>query len=257
MPVEHLIALPVIIFLASLLQSLSGFGFSMIAMPMATLFLPAKVVAPILVVLCLMLNSTIVYKVRKHFDVRSIWPLLLTGIIFTPVGTWALIVLDELVLRLFIGVLIVVVSILLMVGLRVKIENEKPWFASLGVISGLLNGSMTLAGPPVIVFLTNQSEDKHSFRARLTGYFLLLGIFTFGNYAVTGLMLTRNVGIYCALTTIPMFIGTFTGIRLADKVSEKAFKKLVLWVILSSGILSLLFSVNALSSQDLLGMSFR
>ena len=93
-----------------------------------------------------------------------------------------------------------------------------------------------MAGPPVILFLANQQEAKNTFRAKLATYFLTLNVITMITYFASGLMTTKVLKL-AAAGSIPLVLGVFMGVKLADKVSEAVFGKMVLVIILATGLL--------------------
>ncbi|KAB3526359.1 sulfite exporter TauE/SafE family protein [Alkaliphilus serpentinus] len=227
-----------IIFTASTIQGITSFGFSLVALPLLGMLLPLKVVVPVLILFSLLLNCTILYHIRKSINLKQILILTIAGIISTPFGAYILMAAEESTLKIVIGVIIVISALLNLYGFRVKVKNEKVAFFPVGIMSGLLNGSVSLGGPPVVLFLSNQDVDKQRFRANLTTYFLILNVVTIPTYFFSGLI-TSEVLRYSSYLLPGLIIGTFTGITLGNRVNESLFKKLTLTLILAMGILSI------------------
>ncbi len=227
-----------IVFAAGLLQSLSGFGFCLLALPLMTLFIPTREVVPMLVILSVFLNVAVAYEAREHLDIKSIWPLLLTGACFTPLGAWLLAILPETTLKIIVGATTCLGGLLLLAGLRLKVGSEKPWLFPIGALSGTLGGSISLNGPPVVLFLTAVGKDKHTFRATMAGYFFLLNAIAVPSHAIAGLI-SRQVLELSALCLLPLIAGIGAGISLAGKVRERVFRKLVIAIVLATGALAM------------------
>ena len=98
-----------------------------------------------------------------------------------------------------------------------------------GVLSGVLNGAVSLSGPPIVVLLANENKDKNQFRGSLTLVFFLLNIVTVALYWHRGLFQSSELGNMMILFPI-MIIGTYLGIYLGNKVDEQKFKKAVLFL---------------------------
>ena len=108
----------------------------------------------------------------------------------------------------------------------------------IGLISGLLQGSTTVSGPPVALFLMNQGIRKLSFRANLAVYFLIMNFIAIGFYLINGIITTESINY--VITFFPgTMLGLFVGIKLAHKVDEKVFKRIVLVLVLIAGLLSI------------------
>jgi uncharacterized membrane protein YfcA len=125
----------------------------------------------------------------------------------------------------------------------VQIKNEKVAFAPVGLVSGLLQGSTSLSGPPVILFLVNQRVAKQVFRANLVAYFTVMSLATVPAYAVGGLV-TAEVLRYILWFLLPMIIGVAVGIRLAHRVQERFFRNIALVIVTIAGLLSILSGVG-------------
>ena len=229
----------IVIFLAGMIQGITSFGFSLLAVPLLGLFLPFKVVVPMLVIYSLFLNSVILVNVKKHINLKSISILIICGIIATPFGTYLLKVMDEEILQTSVGFIVAISGILFFFGYKVQVKREKLSYIPVGLLSGVLNGSVSLSGPPIILFLTNQGVEKQTFRANLTSYFWVLNLITIPTYFYSGLI-SSDVIKYTSYLFPGLLIGVLLGVRLGNKVDEKIFKKLTLILIIFMGILSII-----------------
>ncbi len=233
----------IIIFLAGIIQGITSFGFSLLAVPILSLFLPLKIVTPMLVIYSFVMNSVILYNVRKHVNIRKIAILVISGIVAIPFGTYLLKVLDEGVLKILVGAIVTLSALAFIRGFKVVIKNEKLSYVPVGIISGILNGSVSLSGPPVILFLTNQGVEKQIFRASLTSYFWVINLFTIPMFMLNGLI-TKDVVSYTGYLFPALIIGVLVGIKVAGKVDEKFFRKLTLVLMLIMGILSIISGIK-------------
>lgn len=228
-----------IFFFSAALQGLTGFGFSILAIPLITLFISPKIAVPILVIYSMIINIVVLYSARKAINLKKIWILLSAGIITLPLGAHLLVIMNEDLLKIFIGSMIFTFGILLLIGFRKQFKNERLAMLPVGMLSGLLGGSISISGPPIILFLSNQDVDKHTFRGNLAAYFFILNIFTIPVYYLNGL-LTKEVWNY-SLTFLPgLLIGVFVGSFLSHKIKDDHFKKLTLILLIVMGILSII-----------------
>lgn len=224
--------------LAGLVQGLTGFGLALVSVSILINFLSPKLVVPTVVILSIFTNIIILFEARKWVDLRRIWPLMMAGIVGMPLGTYLLVVLDASILKVFIGAVIALFAIAFLMGFKKQIRNEKLAFAPVGFISGLLQGSTSLSGPPVILFFVNQGVEKQVFRANLVAYFTVLSLATIPVFVLGGII-TKEV-INHVLWFLPaMIIGVIAGIKLAHKVDEKLFRNLALIIVTIAGLLSI------------------
>ena len=88
-----------------------------------------------------------------------------------------------------------------------------------------------------MIYLAANGKEKDSFRARLAGYFLILNLFILPSHIYAGLITTDTLKM-AGLSIIPLLAGVWGGIFLAERISEGLFRKVVLLVILASGMAS-------------------
>ncbi|NMO98177.1 sulfite exporter TauE/SafE family protein [Paenibacillus lemnae] len=232
------------VFAAGFIQGLTSFGFALIAMPFLAKVIPLQQIVPIVVILSLFTNIIVIINVRRHIDIKKIWILILFSLLAAPMGTYLLIYLNEPVLKILTGLLIVGFSTILLLGKSFPIRNEKLAFVSVGILSGLLNGSISMSGPPVALFLSNQNMGKEKFRANITAYAIILNVITISTYIYSGL-LTKEVMIYTSWFIPSMLLGVLCGIKAIKKLDDQLFRRLALWLIIISGLWTL---VNTLTS---------
>ena len=227
-----------VIFLAGITQGLTGFGFALVSVPIMVILLSPKMVVPIVLMHAILINLIILIEARKWVDLKRIWPLMISGIVGIPIGTYLLIVLDVSVLKVFIGAVIIPFAIASFLGFKKQIKNEKLAFAPVGFISGLLSASTTLSGPPVILFFVNQGVEKQIFRANLVAYFTVLSSATVFAF-VLGDIITKEVINYAIWFLPATIFGAITGIKLTHKVDEKLFRNIALIIVTIAGLLSI------------------
>lgn len=224
------------ILLASFIQGITGFGFALIAVPLLSLFIPEiRNITPIIVIYSLLTNIIIVYKSRHYIDFKKIIPLVIFGIIATPIGTYILLYVKVNTLKIIIGSIITITAFAMFKNLKIKIKNESISYGIVGLLSGFLNGCTGLSGPPVVLFLTNQNTDKEVFRANLTFYGIATNIF-----AIIIFIAERIVNISVLNFTIiylpALIIGVFVGIKISTKINEVIFRKLTIYLITFLGL---------------------
>ncbi len=243
MNLELIVAGIVIFLVSATLQGLTGFGFSILAVPLITLFISPKTAVPILLIYSMLINIVVLHSARKATNLKKIWILLIAGIASMPLGTRLLVIMNESLLKIFIGSMIFVFGILLLIGFRKKFKNEKLAMLPVGFLSGILGGSISISGPPIILFLSNQDVDKHTFRGNMAAYFFILNCFTIPVYYYNGL-LTNEVW-NLSLTFLPgLLIGVFIGNLFSHKIKDDHFKKLTLILLILMGVLSVISGIK-------------
>lgn len=232
----------IIIFIAGMIQGTTSFGFSLVALPLLGIFLPLTVIVPLLVVFSILMNSMILFEVRKDINIKSISLLIISAFVGLPIGTNILMVVDDQLLKMVVGIFITILALLMFFGVKFKVKNEKLAYIPVGLCSGILNGSVSLSGPPVILFLTNLGVGKAQFRATLTAFFWILNIATIVTFAIKGVF-TFEVVKLTGILVPSLVIGVLIGIRLARKIKDEQFRKMTIILIFVMGIVSIISSM--------------
>lgn len=234
------------VFFSAMIQGATGFGFVIVASPIMLIMFNPSLVVPVLVLQGFLLALILLMKIYSFVDIKQIWTLVLSGIIFTPLGTYFLVNLDAGVLKAIIGAVVGLTAIAMLSGMQLKAKREKLMSIPVGALSGLLIGSTGLAGAPVILFFTNQDLEPRRFRANITFYLQSVSIVAFPSFFVSG-VLTSDVFFMSALLFPASLTGLVTGIWLHSRVSQRIFRRIALAVVLvsalaaiSSGVASLL-----------------
>ncbi len=234
-----LILIAVVLLLACTLQGITGFGQSLLAVPILISVMSPRTVAPLMLLAGTVLNLILALNARKQIHLGRLWPLILGGIVGVPFGMISLLILPSGTIRIAIGLVIILFSIILILGFSLRIKRERSALFPVGFVSGLLNGAVTMSGPPVILFFTNQELRKEEFRANLVVYFLILNLFTIPVFFAGGLFHSDLITVF--LLMIPVLIlGSFLGIHLSGILRPDIFRKVALVIVILAGISSLI-----------------
>ncbi len=231
------------ILLASLVQGITGFGFALIAVPLLSLFIPElRNITPIIVIYSFLTNIIIFYKTKQYIDFKKILPLIIFGIIATPLGTYILLYINVNTLKVIVGTIIVITALAMLKNYKIKINKQNISYGVVGLLSGFLNGSTGLSGPPVVLFLTNQNTDKDVFRANLTLYGIATNVFAIILFISEGIINTSVLN-FTALYLPALIIGTFLGINASSKINEALFKTLTIYLISFLGLYTVISTI--------------
>ena len=224
---------------AGIITGITAFGFALVAVPLLILFFDPKVAVPIVTINSAMTGMFLFFELRKRMQPKKIIPLIIGGIVGLPFGVYLLAVLDKNILKISVGALITVFSVFLALGIKREIKSEKYTSFLVGLVSGLLKGSTSLSGPPVVLFFINQDQEKEVFRANLTGYFMIMGTLAIIALAI-GKLVNLNVLGYSAWFVVPTIFGTWLGSKICPRVNPLPFRNLSLAVVIIAGIISIL-----------------
>lgn len=227
-----------IIMLSATVQGATSFGFSLLALPLLGLFLNLKTIVPMLVFYSLIMNIIILVRLKMVPRIKSLLLMFIIAVLTTPIGVQMLKFMKEDTLKAVIGIVLILIAIAMKRGFRIQMKNQNVAYLIAGILSGLLNGSVSLSGPPIVVMLSNENKNRDHFRSSLTTYFLLLNIVTVFLYVIGGLFTLQSFK--DQLLILPfLIIGTLLGTNLGSRINEEKFKAIVLNLLVIMGIMNL------------------
>lgn len=225
------------VYLGGCVKGLTGFGFSLMAVAGLVLVAPPRSVVPVVLLMNSLTNLVLVLSVRREIQMRRMLPLAIAGVAGLPLGTYILVVADADVLRIVIGLSILLSATALLLGFRKEVNRERLGSGVVGAASGILNGSVSIGGPPVVLFLSNLGLQKRTFRANLVAYFLCINLAAIPLYYAGGLLTAEVFGMF-ALLLPALALGGLTGAKLVNRVSERAFRIIALAVVMVAALMA-------------------
>ena len=235
------IYLAITILLSATIQGVAGFGFALISVPIMSAFFPITTVVPVIVFYSLISNFTVIFRTIKFTNFKKIYPMIISGILGIPIGTTILKTFNQNNVKIAIGLIILFTSFVMLKGFRINFKKEKISYIVTGLISGILNGSLSMSGPPIVLFLSNEGYNINEFRANLALYSIVTNILTIFTYIISGLI-SQNIIKTSLVGIIPLIIGSYFGIFIAEKIENNHFKKLILILLIITGGITILKS---------------
>ena len=232
--VPDLLAVAAIICIAAFLQSISGFGFSLLAMPLLSVFVDIHD-AVVIATLCGIFTNAVHLKKDHHLVERSVARRIsLSALIGMPLGVVVLSLFSATQMRVIIGAVTVVLVFLMMRHFVLKVENTKVDIA-LGALSGLLATSVSTNGPPLVFLLQSKQLDPWRLRATLAYVFTVSGCASFVVLMMAG---KGSVDAFqFALLSLPaMYLGTVIGRRTRNYVTQEVFTRLMYVLLLATAL---------------------
>lgn len=189
-----------VIFVATLIRSILGFGEALVAVPLLALFLPVTSAAPLAVLVSITVALVIVLQDWHHVDFRSAGWLLAATVIGIPFGILLLTHTNQRIVKTILGVVILLFALHALIK---RSAHEFPGSDRLlvlisGFLAGVLGGAYGMNGPPLAFYGALRRWNAQRFRATLQGYFLPASLLGMIGYWFAGLW-TKQVNRYFVL----------------------------------------------------------
>ena len=221
---------------AAVCQSLTGFGFALVMLPLLSLVWDVKSAVVTTSVLSTISLLPLALQARRHVRLATTLAMVAGSLVGTPVGLWILEWIDPQALKIFVGVVVIAASIIAYRVRQVKAMQARAVPAAVtGVMSGVLGGSTSMGGPPAIFYVMGTEPNVEIFRGTLISFFLLSGLYRVGGFAVVG-RVTMDVARISAITLPAMALGLLAGVWLRPRVPEETFRLLVLLILILTSV---------------------
>lgn len=210
-----------------ILRGISGFGFSLTLVVTLTFFLPPAEATALIFIWEISASILHLPFVWKHVDWKALKWLCLGCMIGTPLGVLSLIVIPPAPMTVLINGTVIVLSLIMLRGFKLKRNLTNAEIIGTGTVSGIINGASANGGPPVILLFFSSPAGANVGRASLIAYFLFTDIFASAVFASQGMMSAEII--VTALYYIPcLALGIWAGSKLYHKIDEHSFKRFVI-----------------------------
>ncbi len=226
------------VLLASVVRALTGWAFSIIAVPMLSLVFPPNQAVVLNILLALAATLKNVPAMRGQISRRVFLPLLFSGLVGTPVGYWLHTVIGDAGLRLVMGLLVLALSAAMLLIPPRPQTLTLPALALAGLASGVLGGAVGIAGPPVVVLFMLTATDMGQARATLALGLLTVCLMATCAYLFGG-HITSPVLLLFALALPVVLLGDTLGNRLFARYGGQAARRVSVVLTCGLGILSI------------------
>lgn len=234
MNVAELLGVMVAVSVAAAVQSLSGFGFALLSVPFMSMAVNLREAVVISTVLGLCSTA---YQSRRdgaHVDKAMARRLITASFVGMPFGFLAFLFLPLTILRFALGVVVILATVLIASGVKLKEEGRSiEWSA--GVVSGILSTSLSTNGPPLALLMTARNVPPDRFRATLNSVFTVAGASALVLMLVSG-KVHWSAMLLAACSLPMMFAALFAGRRARPYVDAALFKQMVIVLLLASGM---------------------
>jgi uncharacterized membrane protein YfcA len=160
-------------FAGAAVQSATGFGFALVLSPALFAVMDPVEAVTALLALGLALNLLVLFEGGRpeHVDWRALAPMLAAALPGLAVGAVALTQLSKEALQVAVGA-----AVILAAGWQLWVPRPRLSAWAAGLASGALTTSISVSGPPLVLWLTARGVRPEEFRTSLAASFLVLNL---------------------------------------------------------------------------------
>jgi uncharacterized protein len=236
LPVLDLLLFAAGTFAAALVTGVAGFAFGIVASAAWLHFLPPAQTTALIVAYGLIVQGVSVWKLRRSIQFPRLLPFLVGGAIGAPIGVELLHEVPPGAVRLSVGIVLIIFSLYnLMRPQFAPLRAGKAADGSIGILNGIIGGATGLAGIVATIWCTlrgwPRDEQRTTFQPVGVWVFLMTGLWLGG----TGLLGADTLSLF--MIGLPLLlVGTWVGLRLYTRLDEAGFRRVVLGLLLISGV---------------------
>jgi uncharacterized membrane protein YfcA len=231
-----LLVAPVVVLVAYTVFGLSGFGSTVISVPILAHFLPVSYLVPLMALLDLFSAIFVGTKGREHVareELKWIFPFMFVGFV---VGVTLLVKVPEDWLRTALGVFAVAVGVNSILNPVLHRTISRLWVVPTGILGGAIATVFGAGGPIYATYLSGRLRDKSQIRATMS---TLISISAFTRavvYAVSGLLLKLSI-LTGGLALAPFaWFGLKLGSRIHVGLSQEQMRRVVGSILVLTGL---------------------
>ena len=221
------------------LRGYAGFGASMFwVASLSLIYAPAEVV-PTVLALEVVASLMLLPGAAPHVEWRSMSWMLSSTLLTMPAGVLLLTVVPERPMRVVVALVILLATLATARGVDLAGGGGRRAELVAGAVSGVVNGSTGIGGPPAVLFYFSASRAVTGGRATLVAYFLAMDGAGLALMAVAGLV-DWSVLVHAAVFTPLAIVGVAVGKRLFTRHGERGFRKMIVLILLTLSVAILL-----------------
>lgn len=226
------------IFTGFFIQTIIGFAGALVSLPFLLFVMPLPEAIAYITIFYAISSPIHIYKEWERIDKKLLKKLIVSSIIGVVIGGIVLLYSQPTVLKKALGVFIILFVIN-------KLRSKKEFKFSpkieyiFGFLGGFFAGVFSTGGPLYVIAVKNAVIDVKTFRATM---FAVLGLVTLIRIPVLAFGGVLQFGqFYYVLLVLPFFIlALFLGKKVYLKLNEATLTKVVLGLLMASGIVLLI-----------------
>ena len=233
--------------IAGLVQGISGFAFAMVAMSIWVWGVDPQLAAVMAVFGGVTGQIISAIRVRRGWHLSILWPFVLGSAIGIPIGTRLLPYLNPNQFKLVLGLLLVVLCSAMLATSRLpRIEKGgRTADAGVGLLGGIMAPISGFSGLAPALWCTLRGYTKDEHRAVLQNFNLIVLSATFVSLVWSG-RIRSEMWPQMALVAGALVVPSVYGSKIYIGMSQAAFRKGVLWLLILAGVAMLAAAVKSM-----------
>ena len=236
-----LLAVAVAVAAGTAAQSVTGFGFALLVVPILTVVEGPQTAVVVMTSIGVPMTLANAIRWRADLETRSFLMVTAAALVAMPLGTLLLTRADDRTLTLVVGAVVLAFTVALWRGLHLP-PGRRTEIAA-GALSGALATSVGTNGPPLVVAFQATGMPPEPFRATLAAAFAVQGSVALATFWAADLI-DADVGRAWLVGIPAALVGALVGDRVFARMDRDRFRTGVLVMLAASGTLALVSALR-------------
>ncbi len=215
----------------SVAQAVTGFGFSLVCVPVLVLLVEPVDAVRLSLVLATAANLAVMAREHRGVDLAAALRLLLPALVVAPVAAVLVRRVDDAALSIAIGVIVVACGLALASGRRAESLRGTGGLVAAGTVSAFMNTASGVGGPTVSMYAVNAGWPPEMVRPTLQVYFLGLNVATLAALGPVTTPFFDGVVLVAAVVA-----GFLAGVAVERRVGKAAVARAMVLLSVAGGV---------------------
>lgn len=227
-----------VVFLTNIVQCITGFAGTVLAMPFSVMLVGIATAKPILNILGIAASVGVLIKNYKYVDKKEFLKIVgVMGIgIIGGLFVSGDITKSERLVHILLGLVVIIFAVYNAILFFTKKEKEPNKYVSIIILiaSGIIHGIFVCGGPLLVTYAASKMKDKQQFRATLSAVWIVLNSVILISNLHDG-MITKQLLPQIAISLVILVGAVIIGEKIAKKMNKELFLILSYALMLISG----------------------
>ena len=220
---------------AFFVKGLCGFANTLVFQSILSFGVSNASISPVELVVGFPGNVILTWQNRKSLQPKIFLPLMALMLAGNIPGALMLSRIDGRIIKIIFGAAIIFIALDMLRGQGRPQKENKALTVLVCIAAGILSGLFGV-GALLAAYVSRITETGSAFKANISIVFLAENVFRFALYSALGIL--DSASLLLAIKLMPfMLIGLFAGIAVSRKIDDRNIRKLVLVLLIASGMM--------------------
>jgi uncharacterized membrane protein YfcA len=234
-----------VVALSGFINSLTGFGFIIVAAPFLVQLLPPKEAASVALVLGIILAAVVALRERKTIELRITLQMFAAALCGIPIGTAMLVRVNPAAIKIIVGSIVIAVTLALARGMRLSSSRELTLSLAAGFLSGILSGVSGMSGAMAVVFFMSQGWAPERVRPTIAAFNTIVSMVTLSWLLFSG-TIDRTQFTFALVFLPAALLGIAGSGFLYRRLEVRHFRPLTFLLVIIAGTLAIIAGIRGL-----------